>query len=111
MKKLGKAIFIASIFAQAFSINASAQVGSSYENQERRDLILLVDEIDYLLGKVEHLRAQHQYRNGRLKFNYKALSEQLAEAKKNTILYLNSKGRIINKQPPAIIDNDPRIYK
>lgn len=111
MKKLGKAIFIASICTSLFATNVTAQVKDTINDPERRDLILLVDEINYLMGKVEHMRVQHQHKKGRLKFNYPALMKQLTAAKQNTIMYLNSKGEIINKIPPVNVNQDARIYK
>lgn len=89
-------------------ISVSSSVSSA---DERSDLMNLVDEMNYLISKAEHMKVQNQGKPGRLKFNYNALLAQLKQTRHNTILFLNSKGEKINKQAPIHIDDEMRIYK
>ena len=74
---------------------------------EREEIEAMVKELDYLIEVAVKMNKDYgNQRNQRVRFNYTALINQLKTTRQNTAAFFNERGESIQKNPPAVIDQD-----
>ena len=99
LKNIKNILFI-SVFTLAISFPI-AHAG------EREEIEAMVKELDYLIEVAVKMNKDYgSQRNQRVRFNYTALINQLKTTRQNTAAFFNERGESIQKNPPAVIDQD-----
>ena len=74
---------------------------------EREEIQAMVKELDYLIEVAVKMQKDYgSQRNQRVRFNYTALINQLKTTRQNTAAFFNERGESIQRNPPAVIDQD-----
>ena len=74
---------------------------------EREEIQTMVKELDYLIEVAVKMQKDYgSQRNQRVRFNYTALINQLKTTRQNTAAFFNERGESIQRNPPAVIDQD-----
>jgi len=82
----------------------------SHQVEERHEITHIVQEIDYLIDRVQAMQLHYKHNHAHVKLNYSSLLEQLKITRNRTTQYLNSEIKQLNIAPPESIDT-PLSFK
>lgn len=76
---------------------------SAYADQTQ-DIHSLIQDMDYMIERVEVLQKKYNQDKGKVVFNYPLLLSQLLTTRNRVTVYLNKNIQEIHAAPPATID-------
>jgi hypothetical protein len=78
----------------------SLSAAQAQEAPQQAAIGALVQDLDYLIGYVEHLQNRYRQDPAPVRFNYPALLEQLRTTRQRTADYLNERHTVVHAAPP-----------